>query len=99
MTILQSQAAYEALQSGRQRQETEDFKELYHRRAGIEGTIGQTANDKGARRARYRGLERTHLQHLATAAAINLERVARWLMGERPEATRISPFAVLASPI
>jgi septin family protein len=35
---------------------------------------------------------------LATAAAINLERVARWLMDERPEATRISPFAVLASP-
>ena len=93
------QKAYEALQTARQRQETEDFKELYHRRAGIEGTIGQAANDKGARRARYRGLERTHLQHLATAAAINLERVARWLMGERPEATRISPFAVLASPI
>jgi transposase len=72
--------------------EDEQFSEMYP-------TIGQAANDKGARRARYRGLERTHLQHLATAAAINLERVARWLMGERPEATRISPFAVLASPI
>lgn len=39
------------------------------------------------------------LPNLATAAAINLERVARWLMGERPELTRTSPFAVLALPI
>ena len=91
--------AYEALQNARQCQEIEDFKELYHRRAGIEGTIGQTVNGKGARRSRYRGLERTYLQHLATAAAINLERIARWLMGERPETTRISLFAALVSPL
>ena len=92
-------AAYEALQNARQRQETEGFKELYHRRAGIEGTIGQAVNAKGARRSRYHGLAPTHLQHLATAAAINLERIARWLMGEQPETTRISPFAALASPL
>ncbi len=81
------QEAYEALQRARQRQETKEFKELYRRRAGIEGTIGQAANAKGARRTRYRGLVRTHLQHLMTGAAINLERAVRWLLGERPETT------------
>ena len=93
------QEAYEALRTARQRQETEDFKELYHRRAGIEGTIGQAANSKGARRSRYRGIAKTHLQHVATAAAINLERIAHWLMGDRPGGTRISPFAALAAPL
>lgn len=91
--------AHAALQNARRRQETADFKELYQRRAGIEGTMGQAVNGKEARRSRYHGLSLTHLQHLATAAAINLERVARWLMGERPEATRTSPFAALVSPI
>ena len=45
------------------------------------------------RYARYRGLLKTHLQHLGTAAAINLQRIASWLMGDLPKGTRISPFA------
>ncbi len=93
------QEIYEALQNARQRQETEGFEDLYHRRAGVEGTMGQAVNGKGARKSRYRGLARTRLQHLATAAAINLERIARWLMGELPETTRTSPFAALALPL
>jgi len=92
------QEIYEALRETRQRQETPEYKELYNRRAGIEGTIGQTVNAKGGRKSRYRGLAKTHIQHLATAAAINLERVARWVAGERPETRRISPFAALVSP-
>jgi len=93
------QAAYEALQQARRRQTTEAFKELYKERAGIEGTISLAVNAMGIRRARYRGLVRTHLQHLATAAAINLQRIADWMMGTRPEAARISPFAALILPI
>ena len=33
----------------------------------------------------------------ATAAAINIRRIAAWLMGDRPEGTRISPFAMLVA--
>ena len=61
---------YEALQKARQRQETEAFKEQYGKRAGIEGTISQGVRSMGLRRSRYIGLPRTHLQHVATAAAI-----------------------------
>jgi transposase len=50
----------------------------------------------GLRRPRYRGLEKTHLQHVATAAAINIDRIVAWLE-ERPRATtRTSRFAALA---
>ena len=87
---------YEILQLARERQLTEDFKVLYGTRAGIEGTISQAVNRMDIRFARYRGLAKTHLQNLATAAAINLARVADWLMGLRPEPSRLSPFAALA---
>ena len=46
----------------------------YAQRAGIEGTISQGVRRCGIRRARYRGLAKTQLQHLATASAINLLR-------------------------
>ena len=50
----------------------------------------------GLRRTRYRGLAKTHLQHVATAAAINIDRAVAWL-DERPRAaTRTSRFAALA---
>jgi hypothetical protein len=50
----------------------------------------------GLRYARYRGLENIHLQHVATAAAINVDRIVAWL-DERPRAkTRTSRFAALA---
>ena len=88
--------SYQILQEARQRQETEEFKQLYQPRAGVEGTISQAANSLGSRWARYRGLPRTHLQHLATAAAINFCRVADWLSGHRPETTRVSPFMAFA---
>ena len=92
------QEIYEALKKARAYETTEAFEERYKRRAGIEGTIGQAVNRHGARRTRYPGLAATHLQHIATAAGINFRRVAQWLMGERPETTRTSPFAALVSP-
>jgi transposase len=51
----------------------------------------------GLRRSRYRGLAKTHLQHVATAAAINLERLAAWFRAVPRAATRTSPFATLAA--
>lgn len=93
---LRPQPEYETLQLARQRQKTDEFKQRYKKRAGIEGTISQGTRSFELRRSRYIGLAKTHLQHVAIAAAINLTRVADWLM-ERPTAqTRRSKFAALA---
>jgi transposase len=85
-----------ALQAARERQQTESFKELYKRRAGIEGTISQAAFALGMRRTRYRGLKKTHLHHIATATAINLQRCVDWLWEVPRSKTYKSPFARLA---
>lgn len=86
-----------ALQAARQREQSDVFKETYKKRAGIEGTISQVVGVLGMRRTRYRGLDKVHLQHLMTAAAMNLMRVLDWLSGKERAATRISAFARLAA--
>lgn len=93
------QIYHEALTTSRQHQATKEFKRMYNKRAGVEGTVSQAVRKFGVRKSRYRGLQKTHLQHLATAAAINLKRVSSWLAGEIPEQTRISHFAALAFPL
>jgi transposase len=50
----------------------------------------------GLRQTRYIGLRKTALQHLLTAAAINLIRLDDFLVGVETEKTRISRFAALA---
>jgi transposase len=85
-----------ALQAARHRQTTPEFKETYALRAGIEGTIGQATDKLEMRRSRYRGLAKTHFQHVATAAAINIKRVLAWLADVPRSKTRMSHFAALA---
>jgi IS5 family transposase len=51
----------------------------------------------GLRRARYRSLAKTHLQHVATGAAINLGRLGDWLRARPHAATRTARFAALAA--
>lgn len=97
LTILAPQSHFEAQQSARHRQQTAEFKEACTLRAGIEGTISQAAYALGARRSRYRGMAKTHLQHLATAAAVNLLRVIAWLNKVPRSATPQSHFALLAA--
>jgi transposase len=82
-----------ALQSARRRQTSEEFAQQYRLRAGIEGTISQGVRAFGLRRCRYWGRAKTHLQHILTASSINLVRLAAWLSGEIPSATRISTLA------
>jgi transposase len=77
---LQHRNAFEALQAARQRQQNEGFRTHYAKRAGIEGTIGNAVFVLGMRRARYRGLEKVHLQHIVTATAMNLSRAVHWLV-------------------
>jgi transposase len=89
---------YEALQAARSREASEEYRAEYNRRAGIEGTISQGVRTCGLRRSRYIGEAKAHLQHIATAAAINVSRISDWL-AERPrEVTRTSAFARLMAP-
>jgi transposase len=93
---LPPQAEYEALRAAQTWDSSEEGQQSYKRRAGVEGTLSQGVRGFGLRYARYRGLEKTHLQHVATAAAINVDRSVAWL-DERPRAkTRTSRFAALA---
>jgi len=87
---------HEALQEARARQQTPDFKKQYQARAGIEGTISQAVRVTKLRKARYRGLIKTRLQHYATAASINILRLGAWWLGRGREQTRRSPFLALA---
>lgn len=94
---LRPQVEYEVLQAARERQETQEFKTKYKKRAGIEGTISQGTRAFDLRQSRYRGLAKTHLKHLATASAMNLTRVVTWFMAKKPKVLiRCSPFAALA---
>jgi len=43
---------FEALQAARQQQTTEEFKEIYRIRRGVEGTIAQGVTGCGMRRSR-----------------------------------------------
>ena len=90
------QEQYEALGKARARFMSEAGQELYNCRAGIEGTISQGVRAFDMRRSRYRGLNKTHLQHVAIAAAINMDRLVAWFDGRPLARTRTSRFATLA---
>jgi transposase len=93
---LHPQAEFEALQAARTWYSSAEGQQRYKRRAGVEGTLSQGVRGFGLRYARYRGLPKTHFQHVATAAAINVDRLVAWL-DERPQAkTRTSRFAAMA---
>jgi hypothetical protein len=86
-----------ALEAARVRQATTAGQRLRALRQGIESTISQGIRAFGLRQARYRGLAKTHLQHVATAAALDLDRVAAWLEGRPLAPTRTSRFAAMAA--
>jgi transposase len=94
---LKSRDEHEVLRGARARQQTDDFTALYAQRAGVEGAISQGVRAFGLRQARYRGLRKTHLQDVATATAIDLNRLRHWFEQDPPTATRRSRFARLAA--
>ena len=71
--------AVRAARPARQRQGTDAFAALYAVRVIAEGPLSQGVRRCGLRRARYRGLAGTHIQHLPTAGARNFVRLADWL--------------------
>jgi transposase len=86
------QAQHEALQAARRRQKTSAFAKQYALREGVEATISQGVRAFGMRRSRYIGLDKTHLQHLGIAAAINVVRAVAWLDGDDLAPTRVTAF-------
>ena len=92
---LRPRAEHKAIQRNRRAQLTKTWKALYNVRAGIEGTISQGVRAFGMRRSRYIGLAKTHLQHLLTAAAMNVVRLSDWLDERAHAKTRTSRFAAL----
>jgi transposase len=96
---VRTQVYHEALQAARRSQTTQEFKDCYADRAGIEGTLSQGVRAFDLRRSRYIGLARTHLQHILSAVAMNVVRVMTWLTDPQPTRPRVSPFVALASPI
>jgi transposase len=91
-----TQEHHDLLQLFRLAQHEPAFHQRYQLRAGIEGTLSQATRSLGLRTARFIGHAKTHLQHLATATALNWLRLADWLDGHSPAQTRVSPFAELA---
>jgi transposase len=84
----------EAQASARAAQDTAGFQADYARRAGVEGTIHQ-ATSHGARRARYRGLPKTRLDHAYMACALNLLRLEAYWNSTPPDRQRTSHLARL----
>jgi len=86
--LAQAQAA------ARTAEKTIPFQADYARRAGVEGTMHQ-ATSHGARRARYRGLPKTRLDHVYMACALNLLRLEAFWTGTPLDRRRTSHLARL----
>lgn len=89
---------YEAIQQIRQYQQSEEFKEAYALRAGVEATLSQGIRTLGLRRSRYKGMAKTHFQHLVTATAVNVVRATKWLV-EGVVSTPSSQFGTGRTPL
>lgn len=81
-----------SLKTARRRQETQEFKQAYNRRAGIEGTLSQGIRVCDLRHARYRGKAKVHVQQVFTATALNFNRISAWFSAQPCAQTRRAPF-------
>ncbi|WP_329474115.1 transposase [Streptomyces sp. NBC_01723] len=60
----------------RTEQQTPEWKTRYAVRSGVEGTVNEFTHGHGMRRCRYQGQRKTHIQHVLTAIAVNIERLS-----------------------
>jgi transposase len=81
---------HDAQLAARATQDTPHWQADYARRAGVEGTIRQGVAVTGMRRARYRGLPKTTLEHVYSAVALNLIRLDAYWNGHPLDRTRSS---------
>jgi Transposase DDE domain len=94
--MLRPRDIHEAVERARTEHTTDEWKQRYAVRAGVEGTIHQAVATTGIRRSRYLGLSKTHLAHVFTAAAINVIRLDAWWTGSAPGRTRTSHLTKLS---
>lgn len=85
----------QALRTARAQQQTKDWNTDYALRAGVEGTIRQAVAVTDMHHARYRGLAKTHLEHVYSAVALNLIRLHAWWNGHPLDRTRTTHLARL----
>jgi Transposase DDE domain/Transposase domain (DUF772) len=74
-------AHHESLQQRRRDQQSEEFQLQMHQRNAIEGTISELVRGHGLRRARYKGFAKVDLQNQLIAAACNIKRWFRKVLG------------------
>ena len=72
---------YEAINATRAHMRDVAWKEPYHVRAGVEGTLSQGVRAVGLRQSRYIGLIKTALQEVCTAVGMNVSRIVHRLDG------------------
>jgi transposase len=97
--MLRPREIHEMVEQARAAQTTEEWKQRYAIRAGVEATIHQATATTGIRRSRYHGLPKTHLAHVITATAINLIRLDAWWTETPPGQTRTSHLTRLGASL
>ncbi|MGW3108973.1 transposase [Streptomyces sp. NPDC001100] len=90
---------HEIQMSSRLDQRTEQWQRRYAIRAGIEATLSQNVRAHGLRRSRYRGLAKTHVQHVLTALACNVTRVSDWISSTTRTRRRTTHFHALCAAV
>lgn len=93
--IIPPQDLHHLQAAARTAQDTKDWQHDYKRRAGIEATISQAITITATRRARYRGLAKTRLEHNYSAAALNLCRLDAYWNDTPIDRTRTTHLARL----
>ncbi len=91
------EASYKALDQARIRKVSPEFRKLYAKRAGIEGTVAQAVRTCDMRQARYIGSKKLQLQAFVTATALNVLRACAWLADGTHASTPVSRFARLVA--
>ncbi len=75
---LRPRAEDEAIHAARAAEQGEVWRRRYGHRNGVDATVSQGVRAFGLRSSRYRGMGKTHPQHLFTAPAMNLTRPDAW---------------------
>ena len=68
---------HELQERNRDDQQDSAGRRLYALRSGAEGTIAEFTDGHRARHCRYHGMAKTHVQHVLTAIAVNIERLSQ----------------------
>ena len=89
---------YPHIADNRSKQASEEFKDKYRRRAGVEASLSLVVR-KGGRRTPYRGRKKTSLRFLMLAVGINLQRAVAWLAGQFPKRQRTAALHKLMPAI